>query len=81
MESLRQATCRLFTLTLISLAWTAAACGQGSSAPDGLSAVPGDGQAVASATAAQTAAIFGLSDLMESCVRCEPSGGRAMPRP
>ncbi len=30
-----------------------------------LSAVPGNGQAVASATAAQTAKIFGLSDLVE----------------
>ncbi len=79
MESLRQATCRLFTLTLISLAWTAAACGQGSSAPGGLSAVPGDGQAVASATAAQTAAIFGLSDLMEKLrtMRAERGAGTA----
>ena len=49
----------------MTMAWTAAAQGKGSSVPDALSAVPGNGQAVASATAVQTAKIFGLSDLIE----------------
>ena len=79
MENLRQATLRLFTFTLISLAWTAAAPGQGVSAPDALSALPGNGQAVASATAAQTAKIFGLSDLVAKLrmLRAERRAGTA----
>ena len=77
MKNLRQATLRLFTFTLISLAWTAAAPGQGVSAPDALSALPGNGQAVASATAAQTAKIFGLSDLVQKLrmLRAERGAG------
>ena len=64
MNNLRQATCRLVSFALISLTWTAAAPGQAASAPDVLPAVPSSGQAVASATAAQIAKIFGLSDLV-----------------
>ena len=65
MGTLRQATFRLFGFTLMGFAWTAPARGQGPSSPEALSAMPGNGQAVASATAAQTAKIFGLSDLVE----------------
>ncbi len=65
MQNLRQATLRLFGFTLILSAWSPAAFAQGTSASDALSSVPGNGQAVASATAAQTAKIFGLADLVE----------------
>ena len=65
MGNLRQVSSLLFGFTLIAVAWTASASGQGSSAPDALSALAGNGHAVASATAAQTAKIFGLSDLVE----------------
>ena len=61
----RQATFRMFGLTLVSFAWAAAAPGQGSSTPDKLSAVTSNGHAVASATAAQTADIFGLANLVD----------------
>ena len=65
MGNLRQVSSLLFGFTLIAVAWTSSASGQGSSAPDALSALAGNGHAVASATAAQTAKIFGLSDLVE----------------
>ena len=55
---------RLFGATLMVWAWTAVAQEKRPSPPGPLSVVSGNGQAVASATAAQTAKIFGLSDLI-----------------
>lgn len=65
MRVLRQAEFQLLGSTLIIWTWTAAAQGKGFSASDPLSAVSGNGQALASATAAQTANIFGLANLVE----------------
>ena len=79
MSNLRRVSSLLFGFTLISVAWTASASGQGSPAPDALSALAGNGHAVASATAAQTAGIFGLSDLVARLhtLRVERGAGTA----
>ena len=65
MATTRNATIRGFGFALTILAGTAAAQQKKSAAPEELSAVPNGGQAIASATAAQTAEIFGFSALIE----------------
>ncbi len=67
--------CPLLYASLLALAWTGAAQGQTASDTKALSAVPVGGQAVASDTAAQTASIFGLSDLVETLRRLRAARG------